>query len=187
MDYKIGSSFGNSIDAVEITNGAVTFEKLESSIQDWEHLETLTFSAETTKTSGTLTAYDEYLLKFRSVTGSATDNIQIRLNGDTATNYFYTDLTNVTLTKTSNGTTILVTGITTTGSVVGEVIIGGKSKAIASGGINVVMNTQGTNNVQGLIGYWLAGNATQVSTITILTNGTASLTGNVEIWGRNKK
>jgi len=152
----------------------------------WNFIETLSLSAGTTvTTTGTITVYDEYLVVIESLVGSSNNDLRLRINGDTGTNYDF-------LRFDVGGNTILpaiayiiLCGLSTTNKTTGSFVISGKTAAVASGELSIVNNIAGALRVNEVYGIaaWAGGNATQVTDFTLFNNSGNS-TGTFHVYGR---
>ena len=155
-----------------------------ASSSTWTKLETLKPSAASSATTGTLTAYDEYLVYFQ-LRGSTQATLQLQLNGDTGTNYaerYINDSETISVASSQNE--VLIVTIDSAFPGTGILLIQGVTAAVASGEGAISISASGRNNDVGIEGRWQGGNATQVSTIT-LKPSTGNFTGNISVFGRN--
>jgi hypothetical protein len=158
----------------------------EYEVAKWNLIETLSPSAATTITStGTLPVYDEYKVRVKlsipTFSGSP-ENLLLQLNGDTGSNYY-------TMAQDGGGTnaSFLLAAVNTTQNMIyGEVALLGKTAAVSSGTLPIVINMIGTANYCRLGGHWIGGNATQITSMTFLRGGSLfTFTGSIKIYGRN--
>lgn len=181
------NALGTDIQTVEIENNAVTFEKLDSSLNQPVLLETLSYSAETTKTTGTLTAYNKYIIKSKNLSFAASSNyLNLQINGDSSNNYSTRrHNTSTTINTAANQTKIEIMEVNSLYNHGFEISIEGITKAIASGILSFsAIEINGLYSGLKLIdGKWSGGNATQITSFT-LYSGT-NITGDIEIWGVN--
>ena len=152
--------------------------------EHWELLETMTYSADATKTSGTLTAKAEYKAQLNlACTASGTASLQF--NGITSNSYIRLVINGATPAVESSQPSIVVCATDSVTTLVGELIFNGVSSATANGEINVAINVSkrpgGTNGIGGALNI---GNAVQVTTMTLLVNS-GTLTGTIKIYGRD--
>jgi len=154
---------------------------------EWFPIETLTYAAETTKTTtGTLPVYKTYKVTYDNMQTSGADILNIRVNGISTSSYNYIGLNSTTL-STGTATQYALGVIAAVDSTSGELIISGKSAAISNGQITFNgSNVSGAIGSTGMLGGSLPlGNAVQVTSFSIYSGGGANLTGQVRIWGRN--
>lgn len=177
-------------DASTIEVSSSKLQIKESNIPIWHLIETLSPStASTITTTGTLTAYDEYMVQFNLTRddAGATDNLLLRINADTGSNYTDKYINGTTNTSTGPNTSGFVCTMTNTHRVRGKIIYCGKTAAHASGTLayrNEVIST-GTGIVV-LYGFWAGGNNTQITSLTFLRNGAAlTFSGTIKVYGRN--
>lgn len=155
---------------------------------EWTAIETLSPSAVTTITTSALPVYDMYKLVL-NLSPSATDNINIRLNGDSGATQYYNMGVVSTGVSTGNGSScVIMTVGANTDKIQGEILIGGKSPAVASGkvGISINVGCGANTNAVMFAGSYKAGNATQISSATIFSSGgVVTITGKIVVYGRN--
>jgi len=164
---------------------SVNYSNLGIDLLKAQLLETLTYAAETTKTSGTLTAFNKYLV-IMNVSLSTGGNVYVRFDGDSGANYAYVHIINTTITNTAGATEISVYGnAASTQHAMIVFIVNGVSAPVASGTNRVsVMNGgvgAGTSSQTQFGGNYTHGNAQQIQTITLLSG--ANLTGTAQIYG----
>lgn len=187
VTYSSYNALGVSIEASEIGAGAVIFSKLGSDLEGWELLETLNPSAvNTITTTGTIQVCAFYKVVFKEVFGSAVQEFRLRLNADAGNNYDGIYIQGAGLVEDINNTMITLCSMRPTEiPVTGEVLIEGKTQAVANGELSILNNSAGGINgaIIGLRGMWAGGNATQVTSINFSANN--NFTGTIEVYGRN--
>lgn len=154
--------------------------------EGWNYITKMTPSAAASVTSSTLTAYDEYMIRTTNLVMSAGAYIQGQLNGDTGNNYRQTYLFTAAVQDQSSQPNFAIGGASTTDPASFIIQLTGKSPAVASGKVTGVINACYIGSpLAGLSFTWTAGNAVQVTTITLLTS-TGTMTGTIEVFGRNR-
>lgn len=199
---------GTSVATAEIEDNAVTLAKLAGGTAakyigfdgsgdpaelgapgvNWTLLDTVTFSSDTTKTTATLDAYNEYLLIYRLDSAGAGD-LHLRINGDTtgtAYHRFYID--NVTFTASLSSDKIILGTMDDVYPIVGMV----HGDGLAHGGTNTRMtysilsgisNFAAGGNKIAMRGTWNPPSDTeQVTDFTIFC--ASALTGTLWVYGR---
>ena len=187
--YSNYNVLGASIETAELTAGSVTYDKLGSDVYAWEHIETLSPSGVATiTTSGTLPVYEEYLLVIRNLQTNAVSDLNIQFNGDTAGNYYYENIINLTPTYSSAQNQAVIANFNTNQNVSGQVILNGKTSDVTNGRLDFRCSVGGSfggaGHDIGLIGSWKGGNDTQLTSITIFS-GSNFAGGDIEVFGRN--
>lgn len=181
--YSYNNVFGEDIETSEIQDGAVTAAKMGVDVIHWHLLETLTFTADATQTSGALAAYDFYLVVY-DVLHSAASSIIMRVNSLNTAEYDETRFqANAIATHANKGYWSLSNGSTICNSI-GRALIKGKSPAVANGQasyINLGWDVPGSINA-GIYGSVDLGNDVQVTPIEVAA-GAGTLTGTVRIYG----
>jgi len=184
VEISQGNVLGSSIEESEITDGSVTWAKTSGDIPGtWELLETLTFSADTTQTSGALTAFKEYAVVIKDFVCAVATDLYIRVNGDSGANYETLWSAGTVFTYTAGATEFIIQLMDTNALTNGMVTLEGKTGSTAGGQLALRTYIQGRSTYVCWYGYWFGGNATQLSTITLF--GTQNFTGTAQIWGRN--
>jgi hypothetical protein len=81
--YSSYNSLGSSIDETELEDGAVTINKLDSNILREQLIETITFTADSTKTSADMSAlnYDYFRIIIDLTASTTAINGRFRING----------------------------------------------------------------------------------------------------------
>ena len=154
-------------------------------IGSWELLETLTYSANATKTSGTLKVCGEYKVVV-DVSGSAAADIKIRYNGDSGNNYYVFLFINVTPTYAAAANNAGIMSVEPTVPGYAVIQTQGKCQAVASGSLVGTVEAAGftaAGKFRGISIRWLGGNATQISNMTVYASA-GNLTGTVKIYGK---
>ena len=179
------NALGTQIEANELASASVTFAKMGSDVGTWEHLETLSYSAETTKTSSTLTAHDEYMIVVNLFGSHATDQTtSFQINGDTGNNYDNLVHSTGGFSVGSNQANALLCHSTSAYPNYGVVLISGVGDS--DGDVGYTMNVTGKiSDTIGMKGVWDSSTSSvQVSTLTVLS--TQNVTGTVAIYGRSR-
>jgi hypothetical protein len=180
------SALGTSIETAEIGNGEVTFEKLDD-VNAWKLLDTLTYSNESSKTTDTLDAYDEYLILCSWQNVLSARQIGLRINGDTGNNYTAIYYDDVTPTKAVTSNSPMCRTSTTTDSFC-ALSIQGKTPAVSSGVLTGYyigsMGSVASGRYHGISVAWSGGNDVQITDFTIFS-GDGNFSGTVKIYGRN--
>ena len=151
-----------------------------------KYLGTITYAAATTGTLSSLPAYDEYVL-YGVMTSTVSQNLLLRLNGDTGNNYAHLSINNTTPTATNATSGISLGGMTADLNTLHSAVIGGKTTASAGGRLSVnCCNSGRVNDYVVLEGQWTGGNNTQVNSVTVLITGGGTITGEIVVYGRNR-
>jgi len=128
---------------------------------------------------------DEYMLLIK-VIGSTTTTVNLRINADTGSNYGTTYISNTTVTVATAQTSAILGQLYLGQHNASQFIFPGKTPAQASGVIQWVGGVGQAATIIGIGGYWVGGNATQITSFTLLPiSGTIS--GKIEFFGRNHK
>jgi len=154
----------------------------------WTYITTLQYAAETTKTAGSLAAYDEYFLGGVISGSTQNDGVKVQLNGDTGTNYTYTEYGGGSMGTTAGATGTTLASFQTANQPaqnIFQTIIAGKTGANANGTAGICNISMPNNDNMQFGGNWKGGNAIQVTSITVYRTGSGTLTGKVDVWGRN--
>jgi len=192
VTYSSYNSLGSSIETGEITDKAVTITKLADDMLKWNYIETLTFNNDNSKTSNTLPAYDEYMIRFELFSAGANVDLRLRLNGNSGNIYRYR-IANVTsgfATVTSNSYMLIAQTDDTSvrPPAFGVLFINGKTPADSGGcfGVCGCINA-GYGDAITRLDFGLAnfGSEVQLTSITLYASS-GSYTGKVEIFGRNR-
>lgn len=176
--YSSYNALGSDIQTSEIQDSQVTYAKLGTDLFKAQLLETIDLASQTSVTTGTLTAFNNYLIVLENVNGDATSNLQMRVNGVTSAVYDRDHITNGTTGRTTGGTSWVIFSFDPNGNGSGKLLLGGMSASGGTGNIAVSGHVGITGNEQRILSGRVAlGTDTQVSTITLFTSGTAFLTG----------
>jgi len=167
------------------SNGASAPTWASSTGGTWTPLETLSISGATVTTSGTLGAYDEYRIVGHIASDDATVRLtRLQMNTDTGANYAHRTIQGTTVTDTSGDGHISLAQHNNTTPANVDITIQGLTEAITNGKLAVCGSAFGAlANLSFLGGYWIGGNATQITTFTIESSAASS--GEFEIYGRN--
>lgn len=164
----------------------VTYEDL-GDVEKWALIETLSPSGVASISStGTLKVYDEYKIIISDLLLAENGYINLSMNSDSGNNYqiFYFDTTTLTYAGSQSSIKLMYGG--TLHPINIEIVMNGKTPAVASGCITANIVASGSfNHIQGLGGVWIGGNATQLTSISIVASGTTISSGKVQIFGRN--
>jgi hypothetical protein len=145
-------------------------------------LETLSPSAVSSVTSGTLTAYDLYIVYFELVNNKATpEYTSMYFNGDTTAANYLIDYQNATIVNNDPNNLINLGSSDSTSSYVGQAIIGRSPKgSLNIHGVSVQCSYPA--GIHGTSGRYKS--ASDISTISIKAQ-TSTITGKIRIYGRN--
>lgn len=177
------NALGTTIEAGEITAGAVTHDKLGVDVNAWELLETLNFASATTHTTGSLKVCSEYMIigQLDNTTSTAT-NINLRVNAINSGYYVkYMEGTSIIQTSGQTNIRLMIAGVTVYDTIF-QVLLSGKSRPIAGGHIAIAIMGGGKHGMNGISGSLIMGNNIQVDNLTIYSGQV--MTGNVRIYGR---
>lgn len=166
--------------------GAALSNGVPDAVVTWKHIETLSPSAAASVSTGTLPVYERYLIMFRITINQAGEStMTMKINDDGAGNYYFTYWNNLTPASSAAAVNFLLCTSRSTRYTVGMFELSGKSPAVASGFVNCTGST-GTEGGNGQLinGEWNCGSAVQVSKLTF-TPTASTLTGKIEIFGRN--
>jgi hypothetical protein len=190
VTYSSYSALGTSIENNEISDGVITVAKLsESSFGDvWVLIETLEPSAATTITSGTLDAYDQYLIDVDvSTTEAVTQNFHMRINGDTGTNYTYQDAVDGSFAETTGGSSMVISKsfYASARGIVGSLLMNGKAGPSGNPQVAVINNNlTGESRKTFISGKVVSmSNNEQVSELNFFSSN--AFTGKIKIYGRS--
>lgn len=184
---QTGEIDAGAVTTAKIADSNVTFAKLGTDCPTWELLETLTFSGDSTKTSGTLTAKTKYKLVIQLTANTDAGYVDLKINGLGTNIYDFNYIVNVTPSIASNQSSCTLWYKKTTEQFISEVLVGGLSPSIANGEVTIAMNACGLLAIASperltLGGRVNLGNGTQITDFTILAT-TGTLTGTVQILG----
>lgn len=184
--YSAYNSLGSTIQTGELDDGSVTAVKIGTDIQKWTLLETLTYSADSTKTTGTLTAYNRYKIVYE-LEPSATASLGLRLNGLSTAIYDFVKHANSVMARVTGGTEFIVSNGLDAYNLLGEILVSGVSGSNASGQwtVDCGFNCTASYLYRMFDGYVDAGGSSQQITTFTLFCSTGTLTGTVKIYGSN--
>lgn len=178
------------------TNGNLYYQRSDTGAEEqvvsgaggdpWTLIETLTYAAETTKTTaGTLPVYAKYKAEVDIKASLTSGGLYFQFNGDTAANYKWVAITGAAVSSNAADNGIQLGWITDDMGIFGESLIRGKTQADTNGHANVAHNLSGSTPIQvtGIMGSWEGGNAVQLTSITAY--GTQNLVGTIKIYGSN--
>jgi len=184
----IPNTFSGGVNTSFSSELNTNFTYLENKVDEtpkWNLLETLSPSSVATITTGTLVAYDQYLVIFDDVVceNASNQTFFMRFNGDTGANY--DSLVGVTWATGQNQ--IAICKGKSTSNIVGEILIGGKTVAATSGELPCNISLLGGTNADIFLkGAWIGGNATQITSLTIFTLAASSdFSGTIKVYGRS--
>ena len=149
----------------------------------WTLLETLSPSGAATISSGTLTAQDMYMVVIRVVcVYTSSEDLIMRLNGDTDSDYSFQTLTTTTLTSTTGTNRILIGEFSAGGNeIAGVLYLPGTRGADVIPIIGKAVSDSSTKKM--FIGGQYAASA-NITSFTFLGYLNGTITGKIEIWGR---
>lgn len=184
-NYTSYNPLGSDIQSNEIADGAVTYAKLGSDLQKAELIETLTYSADATQTSSSLSGYSHYILEF-DISATNSVNINLRINGLSTNEYGGKYIGNTTISNITGRSSLELLNNSATYRVLGRVGVTATSTAGASGTVTINCELAGggiagTQN-RFLNGYCILGDAVDVSTFQVYVTA-GSMTGTVNIYG----
>jgi hypothetical protein len=176
-----------------IPNNAVKAAMIDQTqTKVWQLLNTLQITAASTGTTPALTAFNKYMLEIEVTVPSTTaaELYGLRFNGDVGNNYTTHYLVTALDTQTDGSTSVGYLFSTAAGTqrIFCTVFLEGITQAQASGQLSWNSGLAGdpvAGNRLGLHGFWVGGNATQISTITFLNGGAHNMTATVKVYGSN--
>jgi len=181
VDIGQGNVLGSSIEGAEITDGEISYSKLGTDLFKVKLLETLTYTANTTKTSGTLEAFNQYLVVF-DVVPTIAGFIQARINGLSAGNYYYKKVDATALADVSGDSSWLIGRFQSGNRVNGLLTVGGLATVVSCGIVSFSGQSTGATADFILVGEYQHAGQTQTETMTFFASG-GTLTGTIKIYG----
>lgn len=174
------NTLGTSVETAELSDGAVTYDKLGNDLFKGELVETITFNGTTsTETTATLpTGYKQFIILFEVSLASA-GAFNMRVNGSSTgyRNHYRT----TSITFDSDDTEIRIYGVGGANITMPGMVIINANTRLSTEFVAQIM-CQGANNVGGIMGQWTAGDvATDLTTITFV--GSSNITGQAKIYG----
>ncbi len=152
-----------------------------SNFQAMVLLESIPFSADSNKISGTLQVYNNYYLQF-NFQPSAGGNLSMQINGDTGANYATHWINGVTPTSTGGATSINLGDANANIQHIRNIWLTGKTPAVAGGWLSLICQGGYFSVGKPLIANWAGGNDVQVETIKLMTS-VGTLPGTLNIYG----
>lgn len=152
-------------------------------IDTWQLVDTQQPVASASINTAALTAFNQYMVIYQ-LQGSSTASINIRINTDAGSNYYYLYIAGTTITSAGPSSAALI-GYLQASKCHGEIVMSGVCGSAGGGQLDAsVMASGATTSGKGLSFTWVGGANTQITSMTFFM-GAGNMTGVIQVYGRN--